>query len=69
MAEDTGSAVRGNHLDLGYTDLESVWSFPTGSYETYSVRYIYTDLELDYYDFAKTRGIVRLVYLKSMWSD
>ena len=68
VAEDTGSAVRGKHLDLGYTDLESVWAFPTGNYEVYSVEYIYTDIELDYYDFAKTRGIVRLIYLKDKWS-
>lgn len=67
VAEDTGSAVRGNHLDLGYTDLESVWSFPTGSYETYAVEYVYTDIELDCYDFDKTRGITRLIYFKDVW--
>ena len=36
-AEDTGSAVVGKHLDLGFTDLESVWGFPTGYYYTYRV--------------------------------
>lgn len=36
-AEDTGSAVVGKHLDLGYTDLESVYSFPTGYYYIYRV--------------------------------
>ena len=69
VAEDTGSAVRGNHLDLGYTDLESVWSFPTGSYEVYSVEYIYTDIELDCYGFDKIDGICRLIYLKDKWSN
>lgn len=62
VAEDTGSAVRGNHLDLGYTDLESVWSFPTGSYEVYSVDYIYSDFEIDCYDIPKTQGMVSLAY-------
>lgn len=40
VAEDTGSAVKGKHLDLGYTDLASVWSFPTGYYTVYRVEYI-----------------------------
>lgn len=40
VAEDTGSAVRGKHLDLGYTDLDSVRSFPTGYYEVFSVEYV-----------------------------
>ena len=62
IAEDTGSAVRGNHLDLGYTDLESVWSFPTGTYETYSVEYIYIDIELNCYDFPKEKGIIQKIW-------
>ena len=66
VAEDTGSAVKGKHLDLGYTDLESVWGFPTGSYEVYSVEYIYTDLEAKCYDFDKENGVRRLVYLKDL---
>ena len=65
VAEDTGSAVKGKHLDLGYTDLESVWGFPTGSYEVYAVEYIYTDYEADSYNFDKTRGIRRITYLKN----
>ena len=65
VAEDTGSAVKGNHLDLGYTDLESVWSFPTGSYETYAVEYIYTDFAADSYDFDKRNGIRRLIYFQN----
>lgn len=63
VAEDTGGAVRGQHLDLGYTDLESVWSFPTGWYEVYSVEYVYYEEEVEYYDFAKVPGIQRYIYL------
>jgi len=37
IAQDTGSAVKGKHLDLAYTDLKSVKSFPTGKYQTYRV--------------------------------
>lgn len=66
VAEDTGGAVRGKHLDLGYTDLESVWSFPTGYYEVYAVEYVYYDEEIEYYDFEKVRGVRRCVYLHHM---
>lgn len=37
IAQDTGSAVRGKHLDLAYTDLRSVKRFPTGKYQTFKV--------------------------------
>ena len=37
VAEDTGSAVQGRHLDLFYEDYEDVVSFPTGYYEVFSV--------------------------------
>ena len=37
IAQDTGSAVKGRHLDLAYTDLKSVKSFPTGKYQVYRV--------------------------------
>lgn len=63
VAEDTGGAVRGKHLDLGYTDLESVWSFPTGYYEVYAVEYVPYEEEIEYYDFAKVTGIQRYIYL------
>lgn len=62
VAEDTGSAVKGKHLDLGYTDLESVWGFPTGYYEVYSVNYIYTDIDIQCNDFRKVNGIRQIVY-------
>lgn len=39
IAEDTGSGVRGKHLDLFYEDYEDVLSFPTGYYEVFSVEY------------------------------
>ena len=38
VAEDTGSAVKGKHLDLFYDD-ESVEDFPTGYYEVFAVEY------------------------------
>ena len=38
VAEDTGSAVKGKHLDLFYDD-ESVEGFPTGYYEVGAVDY------------------------------
>ncbi len=68
IAEDTGSAVKGKHLDLAYTDLESVWSFPTGYYEVYSVEYIYTDEEIEYYDFPKIRGIRGIARREKQWT-
>lgn len=39
IAEDTGSGVRGRHLDLFYEEYEDVVSFPTGYYEVYSVEW------------------------------
>lgn len=39
IAEDTGSAVLGKHLDLFYKDYDDVLSFPTGWYEVFSVSY------------------------------
>lgn len=40
VAEDTGSAVKGKHLDLFYEDYSDVLSFPTGYYEVYAVEYV-----------------------------
>lgn len=40
VAEDTGSAVRGHHLDLFYEDYEDVMSFPTGYYDVYAVEWV-----------------------------
>ena len=39
IAEDTGSAVRGYHLDLFYEDYADVLSFPTGYYEVFAVEW------------------------------
>lgn len=64
VAEDTGGAVRGKHIDLFY-DYYGMLSFPTGSYEVYAVEYIYTDAEVEYYDFEKKEGIMRIVYLQN----
>ena len=49
IGEDTGSAVRGRHLDLFYEDMESVRSFPTGNYETFSVEYVYVSTDAGFY--------------------
>lgn len=48
IAEDTGGAVKGKHIDVCYTDdtLESVYNFPTGYYEVYSVYYEEITLEV-----------------------
>lgn len=42
IAEDTGGAVKGKHIDVCFTDdtLDSVYNFPTGYYEVYSVKVI-----------------------------
>lgn len=40
VAEDTGSAVKGKHLDLFYEDYSDVCSFPTGYYEVFKVDWI-----------------------------
>ena len=48
IAEDTGGAVKGKHIDVCFTDdtLDSVYYFPTGYYEVYSVKVIeYTRLK------------------------
>lgn len=40
VAEDTGSAVKNNHLDLFYEEMSDVQAFPTGYYTVYTVEYI-----------------------------
>ena len=40
VAEDTGSAVKGRHLDLFYEYYDDVCYFPTGYYEVYSVEWV-----------------------------
>ena len=40
IAQDTGSAVLGNHLDLFYEDYGDVLNFPTGYYPTYSAEIV-----------------------------
>ena len=67
VAEDTGGAVVGKHLDLFYDDYWEMASFPSGWYETFSVEYIYTDEEVEYYDFDKTQGIRRIIYLNKKY--
>lgn len=64
IAEDTGSAVRGYHLDLFYEDYGEMSAFPTGYYEVYSVEYIFEDKEVEYYDFEKVRGITHILYMR-----
>ena len=45
VAEDTGSAVKGKHLDLFYEDYDDVVYFPTGYYTVYSVEYVTKTVE------------------------
>ena len=40
VAEDTGSAVKGKHLDLFYEEYSDVCSFPTGYYEVFAVEWV-----------------------------
>ena len=53
VAEDTGSAVKGKHLDLFYPEYSDVVCFPTGYYEVYSVEYIYETAPIGNYDVRK----------------
>lgn len=64
VAEDTGGAVRGKWIDLFYEDYGEMASFPTGYYEVYSVAYVYTDKEIEYYDFPKQRGMCHIIYMQ-----
>lgn len=50
VAEDTGSAVKGKHLDLFYPDYSDVVNFPTGYYEVFSVEYVYSTVPVSKYD-------------------
>lgn len=50
IAEDTGGAVRGRHLDLFYEEYEDVIYFPTGYYPVYSVNIIEYDVKLGDYN-------------------
>ncbi len=63
VAEDTG-AFRGRWLDLFYDDYYQMSVFPTGYYEVYSVTYIETEKEVEYYDFDKVRGIKHIIYMR-----
>lgn len=46
VAEDTGSGVKGQWLDIFYEDYDDVLSFPTGYYTVYSVEWV----EVTYYE-------------------
>ena len=51
VAEDTGSAVKGKHLDLYFFDSEYSYAMSiTGKYEVYSVEYIYGTVPAKKYD-------------------
>lgn len=53
IARDTGSAVKGKHLDLFYEEYSDVLSFPTGYYTVYSVDYNYYTIPANKYDVRK----------------
>lgn len=50
IAEDTGGAVRGKHLDLFYEEYDDVLTFPTGYYTVYAVNITEYDIKLGDYD-------------------
>ena len=49
IAQDTGSAVRGKHLDLFYEDHYDVITFPTGYYTVYAVNIVEFDVKVKDY--------------------
>lgn len=54
VAEDTGSAVKGKHLDLYFWDDEYSYALSiTGYYEVYSVEFIYGTVQANKYDIQK----------------
>lgn len=56
IAEDTGSAVNGKHLDLYFWDSEYSYAMSiTGKYEVYSVEYVYGTVPVSNYD---VRGLI-----------
>ena len=50
IAQDTGSAVKGKHLDLFYEDHSDVISFPTGYYTVYAVNIVEYDVKVKDYN-------------------
>ena len=51
IAEDTGSAVKGKHLDLYFWDDEYNYALSiTGNYQVYAVEYIDTTFQAGAYD-------------------
>lgn len=61
VAEDTGSAVKGKHLDLFYEEYSDVCSFPTGYYTVYSVEINTYQVEACKYD---VREILQKQFLR-----
>ena len=54
IAEDTGSAVKGKHLDLYFWDSEYNYALSiTGKYEVFAVEYIQTTYQPSNYDISK----------------
>lgn len=54
VAEDTGSAVKGKHLDLYFWDSEYNYALSiTGYYEVFSVEYEYGSVQASKYDISE----------------
>lgn len=52
VAEDTGSAVKGKHIDLFY-DYYGMVSFPTGYYEVFTVEYVTEEVTFNVWQLKK----------------
>lgn len=64
VAEDTGSAVNGHHLDLFYEDYDDVLTFPTGYYEVYAIEWIETTVIVTEEDKEHLKTIPPLEYYR-----
>lgn len=64
-AEDTGSAVKGKHLDLFYEDYSDVCSFPTGYYEVFAVEWVEVTVAVTEEEYKAIQEMGALEYFTS----
>ena len=69
VAEDTGSGVRGCHLDLFYIDYEDVLSFPTGYYDCYGIEWVEVTVIVTEEDHDYLKTIPPLEYYRKKEND
>jgi len=62
IGEDTGSAVKGKHLDLFYEDYSDVQSFPTGYYEVFKVEWVEVTVPLTEEEYKALKEMGALEY-------